>query len=157
MKIVSGGQTGIDRAALDVAMKHQMQCGGWCPVGRLDEYGRIPDRYPVKELPSGGSAERTAANVRDSDATVIFHCGEIRGGTEYTTQCCGEYKRPRLLLDAQIIAPQEAGKLISYFVDTLKIHTLNVAGPRQSEWSGGYDYASAALDKFVDRSEAKRL
>src|SRR5438105_11150264 len=90
MKIVSGGQTGIDRAALDVAMKHQMECGGWCPVGRLDEYGRIPDRYPVKELPNGGSAERTAANVRDSDATVIFHCGELRGGTEYTMQCCGE-------------------------------------------------------------------
>jgi hypothetical protein len=151
MKIVSGGQTGVDRAALDVAMKYQIECGGWCPEGRLDECARIPDRYPVNELPNGGFAERTAANVKDSDATLIFHCGEVHGGTEYTLQCCSEQKRPRLLLDAQIVAPQEAGKMVRYFVQRLKINTLNVAGPRQSEWPGGYVYAFAALEKFLER------
>ena len=150
MKIISGGQTGVDRAALDVAMNHHIECGGWCPTGRVDERGRIPDRYPVEELPNGGFSERTAANVRDSDATVIFHCGELRGGTEYSVQCCSDYKRPRLLLDAQIIAPQEAGKVIKYFVEKVKIETLNVAGPRQSGWPEGYDYAFAALEKFLE-------
>ena len=109
MKIVSGGQTGVDRAALDVAMKYHVDCGGWCPAGRLDECGRIPEKYPVTELTDGGIAERTAANVRDSDATIIFHSGELSGGSEYTLQCCSESKRPRVLLDAQIMASQEAG------------------------------------------------
>ena len=150
MKIVSGGQTGVDRAALDAAMIHHIECGGWCPQGRLDESGRIPEKYPVKELPNGGFAERTAANVHDSDGTVIFHCGELGCGTEYTVECCAEQKRPRVLLDAEMVAPGEAGKIIKYFVQTVRIETLNIAGPRQSEWSGGYDYAFAALEKFFE-------
>ena len=150
MKIVSGGQTGVDRAALDVALKYGIDCNGWCPAGRLDERGRIPERYPVKELPNGGFAERTSANVRDSDGTVIFHCGPLSGGTERTVQCCAEHKRPRLLLDAQIIAPSEAGRVIKFFVQKVKIETLNVAGPRQSEWPEGYDYACAAFEEFFE-------
>ena len=157
MKIVSGGQTGVDRAALDAAMKYHVECGGWCPEGRLDECGRIPEKYPVRELPNGGFAERTAANVRDSDATVIFHCGELRAGSEYTLQCCSDYKRPRVLLDAQIIAPQEAGKVIKYFVERVKIDTLNVAGPRESDWPGGYDYAFTALEKFLEGTKRSEV
>src|SRR4051812_35684637 len=119
MKIISGGQTGVDRAALDVALKHDIECGGWCPEGRVDDSGQIPNRYPVQELPNGGFAERTAANVRDSDATVIFHSGELTGGTEYTLQCCQKFKRPRIVIDAKIIAPTEAGRVIRYFVEKL--------------------------------------
>ena len=116
-KIISGGQTGVDRAALDVALKHRIECGGWCPAGRLDEFGRIPDRYPVRELgqknkegrspdrPSGLEtaapwkksdifAERTWANVKDSDGTIIIYSEQPGGGTAYTIECCKHLQRP---------------------------------------------------------------
>jgi len=73
VEIISGGQTGVDRAALDVALKNGIDCGGWCPTGRLDEVGRIPDRYPLKELEHGGFTERTLQNVKDSEGTVIIY------------------------------------------------------------------------------------
>ncbi len=152
MKIVSGGQTGVDRAALDAAMKHHIECGGWCPAGRLDEFGIIPDVYPLTELPNGGFAERTAANVRDSDGTAIFHNGELGGGTEHTLDCCRQYKRPRVLLDGRIISVQEASRVVEYFVQRVNVNTLNVAGPRQTEWPGGYDFAFAVLDTFLSRA-----
>jgi hypothetical protein len=107
LKIVSGGQTGVDRAALDVALKHGIACGGWCPAGRLDEFGRIPDRYPVKEWKENNKEERsldrlggletaapwekrdvfaarTSQNVKDSDGTVIVYCEQLHGGSEKT-------------------------------------------------------------------------
>ena len=149
MKIVSGGQTGVDRAALDVALKHGIPCGGWCPAGRLDELGRIPDRYPVRELPAGGSTERTLQNVIDSDATVIMHRGQLRGGTEYTVWCCVEHQKPHLLIDAAKISSDVAATLIHEFVRQRNIETLNVAGPRQSEWPRGYDFCFAALESFL--------
>jgi predicted Rossmann-fold nucleotide-binding protein len=81
VKIISGGQTGVDRAALDVALKNGIECGGWCPAGRLDEFGKIPDRYPLRELEGGGFTERTLQNVKDSDGTVIIYSGKLSGGT----------------------------------------------------------------------------
>lgn len=81
MKIVSGGQTGVDRAALDVALKLGVECGGWCPAGRRDEVGVIPNHYPVQELPNAGPDERTLQNVKDSDATLIIYFKTIIGGT----------------------------------------------------------------------------
>jgi len=88
LKIISGGQTGVDRAALDVALKYRIKCGGWCPDGRLDESGKIPDRYPLKELKHGGNEERTLRNVHDSDGTVVIYFHELEGGTGYTVGCC---------------------------------------------------------------------
>src|SRR6266478_3657728 len=112
VKIISGGQTGVDRAALDVALKHGIDCGGWCPAGRLDEFGRIPDRYPVKELEHGGFEDRTRANVRDSDATIVIYCGELRGGTAKTVQFCVEQKKPHELIDATQISTEDTARLI---------------------------------------------
>jgi hypothetical protein len=149
MKIVSGGKTGVDRAALDVALKHGIDCGGSVPAGRLDENGKIPDRYPVKELHEGGFAERTWQNVKDSDGTVVIYLGELRGGTAYTVQCCIELDRPHLLINAADTSAENAARLIVDFVRAHNIQVLNVAGPRQSEWTGGYDYAFRALDMFV--------
>jgi hypothetical protein len=155
MKIISGGQTGVDRAALDVALKHRIECGGWCPAGRLDEFGRIPDRYPVQELNResketlGIFAERTFANVRDSDGTIIIYSDQLRGGTEYTFECCKRLQRPHQLIDASKVSAEEAAGLIADFVLKNKIDVLNVAGPRQSEWPEGYDYAARSLDAFV--------
>jgi hypothetical protein len=174
LKIISGGQTGVDRAALDVALNHGIECDGWCPAGRLDELGRIPDRYPVKELKEGGYAERTLQNVKDSDGTVIIYFDQLRGGTEYTLACCKQLHRPYQLIDAAKITVQDAAKLIDRFVSRLrdprglarlrrsapagsvvdlvrddKIDILNIAGPRQSEWPEAHDYAFNMLDIFL--------
>jgi hypothetical protein len=149
LKIISGGQTGVDRAALDVALKHGVECGGWCPAGRLDEFGKIPDHYPVEEMEQGSFAERTLQNVKDSDATAIFYRQDVRGGTEYTLRCCIEQKRPHVLIDASRVSADEAAKEIVDLVRKHKIDILNVAGPRQSEWPDGYDYAFHALEMFV--------
>jgi hypothetical protein len=172
LKIISGGQTGVDRAALDVALRHGIECGGWCPAGRLDEFGKIPDRYPVQELEQGNKegrsldrpggletaapwekpdifAKRTLQNVKDSDGTVIIYQLKLRGGTEQTVRFCLELKRPHELIDASKISAEDAAKLIGDFVDKNKINILNVAGPRQSEWPQGYDYASRALSAFL--------
>lgn len=149
LKIISGGQTGVDRAVLDVALKHGIDCGGWCPAGRLDEFGRIPDRYPVKELDHGSFAERTLQNVRNSDGSLVIYLEQLRGGTQFTLQCCRELKRPHKLIDAAKKPAEEAAKSILDFVRERKIDILNVAGPRQSEWPGGYDYAFRMLEIFL--------
>ncbi len=150
MKIISGGQTGVDRTALDVALKHGIECGGRCPAGRVDEFGRIPDHYPVQELAAGGLTERTLQNVKDSDGTVIIYPGKLSGGTEQTVRFCIELQRPHQLIDASKISAKVGAKLISDFVREHKIDVLNVAGPRQSEWSEGYDYAYRALNAFLE-------
>lgn len=148
MKIVSGGQTGVDRAALDLALKHGIDCGGWCPAGRLDELGRIPEKYPLTELPNGNFADRTLQNVLDSDATVIFFDRELRGGSAFTLRCCLEHSRPHLLVDSSRDV-EEAANAIVDLTRRRKIDILNVAGPRASEWPNGYDYAFRVLEGFA--------
>ncbi len=140
----------MDRAALDVALKHGIDSGGWCPTGRLHEFGRIPDRYPLKELDSGGFTERTLQNVKDSDGTVVIYPSKLSGGTEQTVKFCVEQGRPHQLIDAANVSSEKAAHLIVDFVRENNIRTLNVAGPRQSEWPEGYDYAYRALDNFLD-------
>ena len=140
----------MDRAALDAALRHGIESGGWCPTGRLDEFGRIPDRYAVKELESGGFTQRTLQNVKDSDGTVIIYPGKLSGGTEQTLHFCIEQRRPRLLIDASKIPIKEAAKLIADFVREKQIDILNVAGPRESEWPQGYEYASLGLDILLN-------
>ena len=149
LKIISGGQTGVDRAALEVALRHGTECGGWCPAGRLDEFGKIPDHYPVQELQYGSFAERTLQNVKDSDATVVIYLAELRGGTEQSVRFCVELERPYQSIDASTIATEDAAKLIMDFVRKNKIDILNIAGPRQSEWPEGYDYISRVLEIFL--------
>jgi hypothetical protein len=149
LKIISGGQTGVDRAALDVALRHGIKCGGWCPAGRLDEFGKIPDHYPVQELQGGGFTERTLQNVKDSDGTVVVYRDHLGGGTAQTVYFCLELKRPHELIDASKISAEGAAKLIGDFVRKNEIGILNVAGPRQSEWPEGCDYAFRALDIFL--------
>jgi len=149
LKIISGGQTGVDRAALDVALRHGINCGGWCPAGRLDEFGKIPDHYPVEELQSGGFSDRTLQNVKDSDGTVVVYPGELSGGTEQTVRFCIDLKRPHQLINASKISAERASELIAGFVRENKIGILNVAGSRQSEWPEGYDYTSRALAAFL--------
>ncbi len=155
MKIISGGQTGVDRAALDAAPRHGIESGGWCPTGRLDESGRIPDRYPVKELENGGSTKRTLQNVKDSDGTIIIYPGKLSGGTEQTLHFCVEQRRPHELIDASKVSTEKAAQLIADFVCENNIEILNVAGPRQSEWPEGYGYAAQVLDIFLNSGMSK--
>ena len=155
MKIISGGQTGVDRAALDAALRHGIESGGWCPTGRLDESGRIPDRYPVKELENGGSTKRTLQNVKDSDGTIIIYPGKLSGGTEQTLHFCVEQRRPHELIDASKVSTEKAAQLIADFVCENNIEILNVAGPRQSEWPEGYGYAAQVLDIFLNSIMSK--
>jgi len=155
VKIISGGQTGVDRAVLDVALRHGMKCGGWCPTGRLAEDGKIPDRYPLKELKNAGNEERTAQNVRDSDGTIAIYFHELEGGTAYTVGCCIEARQPHRLIDAARYSPEDAATLMVAFVVGHDVEILNVAGPRASEWAGAYTYAFRALGVFVSRVKGK--
>lgn len=149
MKIISGGQTGVDRAALDLALKHGIKSGGWCPAGRTDEFGIIPERYPLQELDRGGFSERTLANVRDSDATIIIYERELHGGTRFTLECCERLQRPHKLINAAKKSAEDAANELIDFFNEQKIRVLNVAGPRQSDWPGGYDFTFRALEMFI--------
>lgn len=150
LKIVSGGQTGVDRAALDVALNNNVPCGGWCPSGRTAEDGTIADVYPLKELKNGGYDERTRKNVQDSDGTVIIYFKQLSGGTEKTLSFCLNEPKPHLLLDGHEITAARAAERIMEFLPTLQAETINFAGPRASGEQRAYQYASEAISKFID-------
>jgi predicted Rossmann fold nucleotide-binding protein DprA/Smf involved in DNA uptake len=132
-KIVSGGQTGVDRAALDVALAMGIACGGWCPRNRRAEDGRIPDRYPLSETPSANYSQRTRRNVRDSDGTLILLNGPPRGGSLLTQRTAAARGKPCLLVDVNTtIAAAE----IRSWLGEHGVRVLNVAGPRESQSPG---------------------
>lgn len=149
MKIISGGQTGVDRAALDVALQHGIACGGWCPSGRLDEYGKIPARYPVQELRQGDYSARTRQNVSESHGTVIIYDRQLSGGSAETVRFCRELNRPHQLIDTSAVSAETAADLIRDFLAKHKIDILNIAGPRQSQWPEGYDYVVRTLERLL--------
>jgi hypothetical protein len=139
MKIISGGQTGVDQGGLDFALKHDWPCGGWCPPGRMCETGRIPDRYPVREVESGDYNERTRRNILDADATlVITWHGFMEEGTALTLDWCSAYGRPCFHYDISgpgLIQTQDLAKLKDWLNDH-HIGILNVAGNRESNSPG---------------------
>ncbi len=139
---MSGGQTGVDRAALDVALALAIPHGGWCPRGRRAEDGVIPPRYRLRETPSPHYAQRTAWNVRDSDATLVLSRPPLRGGTALTVRLARTLHRPCLILDPAALDEVEA---LRRTLATLHVETLNVAGPRASQQAGIYDQATVFL------------
>ena len=145
MKIISGGQTGVDRAALDAARESRVAAGGWCPEGRLSEDGTIPDEYPVIELASAGYNERSRQNVIDSDGTAVIYFSNPTGGTKQTIDFCIQEQKPYALIDAKVLTVEQAINKIQEFIDLYTISILNVAGPRASEEPVAYAYARKTI------------
>lgn len=148
LKIISGGQTGVDRAALDAALSSGVPCGGWCPRGRRAEDGPIPLRYPLTEL-AGGYIQRTRRNVEDSEGTAVIYFGELEGGTALTVRCCHSLSRPVVLVDATKTDSSVAARTISEFVDRQGISVLNVAGPRASRQRAAYLYTLQVMGRCL--------
>ncbi|MBF0309212.1 MAG: putative molybdenum carrier protein [Magnetococcales bacterium] len=145
LTLVSGGQTGVDRAALDFALERGLPCGGWCPRGRWAEDGPLAARYPLQETPDAVVAQRTAWNVRDADATLIFKRGELSGGTLLTLQLVREMGKPHVIVDLGAVGQrtlfnraEELGPELCRWLRDQGIKRLNIAGPRESGAPGIY-------------------
>jgi hypothetical protein len=134
LKVISGGQTGVDRGALDAALALEVECGGWCPAGRLAEDGTIPKQYPMIELANSGYAERTARNVADSDGTLVISNGEPLGGTRETVDRCIEMRKPYLMIDSELVDIGKAIGLALEFISDLSFRAAQTTpvrlGPR---------------------------
>jgi hypothetical protein len=143
-RIVSGGQTGVDRAALDVARDLGLARGGWCPAGRAAEDGPIPPEHPLRETPSADPAERTAWNVRDSDATLILARGELAGGSALSAREAQARKRPLRVVRLDVGDPGVLDQTRAWLARYTP-PVLNVAGPRESEDPG----VGAAAARFL--------
>ncbi len=132
IKIISGGQTGVDQGALDFALDHHFACGGYCPKGRISELGVIPFKYPVIEIESEEYIDRTKKNVLESDGTLIIKDQEEMGqGTEDTIQFCNQFSKPFLIINVN--STINAGYKFRRWMVENKIGILNVAGNKQSE------------------------
>ena len=134
-KIVSGGQTGVDRAALDVAIFLEIEHGGWCPLGRRAEDGRIPARYRLKQTRARDYSVRTEKNVVESDGTLILYHRRMTGGTELTRKLTLKHRRPVLCVDLES-ATEIQERQLEYWIADHQIRVLNVAGPRESTCVG---------------------
>ena len=147
-KIVSGGQTGVDRAGLDAGMEAGLPVGGWCPKGRLAEDGVVPEKYPLIEMGSASYTSRTEQNVIDSDGTLVLNRGKLSGGTKRTVEFAIKHNRPYLTVQLDDEPNVEA---IMEWVKAQSIRTLNVAGPRESKCPGIYMESIDLLKSLLKR------
>ena len=145
-KIISGGQTGADRAALDWAIANGLEHAGWCPAGRRAEDGIIDARYRLVETESAKYRARTVRNVRDSDATLILNLGELEGGTLKTLRCAEGIGKPIRLIQLETVPDQDAVTELDDWLHDNRVETLNVAGPRESKRPGIYAASYQGLD-----------
>jgi hypothetical protein len=150
-RIISGGQTGVDRGALDAALDLGFPCGGSCPQDRVAEDGTIPPRYPLTPLSGAGYPERTLQNVLDGDGTVIICSGAPAGGARLTLDLCRRHGKPFLLIDAATTAEANAVREMDGFILQHEIRILNVAGPRASDWLEGHGFAYRVVRDLVSQ------
>jgi hypothetical protein len=154
LTIVSGGQTGADRAALDFAIRHGLAHDGWCPRGRLAEDGPLDERYQLRQSPSRKYAQRTEWNVRDSDATVVFSMdSEVQGGTALTIGLAERLGRPWLHLVGGDLSPAivaESARRLIAFLEEHRVARLNVAGPRSSQAPEVANFVDQVLVAAID-------
>ncbi len=141
-QVVSGGQTGVDRAALDVGLGLGIPCRGWCPRGRWAEDGAIDHGYPLSETESADPAERTRLNVVQSDATLVLHLGVLDSGSRLTLEIARAERRP--VLEAELGEANLLPRVRRWLAEN-KIRALNIAGPRESSAPG----IQAAAEAFL--------
>ena len=146
LRIFSGGQTGVDRAALDVAIELGLEHGGWCPQGRRAEDGPIHPGYCLRETNDRDYSSRTRLNVADTDGTLLLNRGKLEGGTELTAQFAEQLQKPLLLVDLD--HPVDAGTFKEW-LNQHHIDTLNIAGPRESKQPGIYQQAVNLLRRLL--------
>lgn len=155
-RIVAGGQTGVDRGALNAALFADVEAGGWCPKGRRAEDGTIPEIYPMRETASPDYADRTRANVKDSDATLILSRDpRLTGGTKLTRQFAVELKKPYLLGDPTADIAEETCRVADW-IEQENVEVLNVAGPRESGEPGIQAEAEAFIVALIDAVAIRR-
>jgi len=148
-KIISGGQTGADRAALDTAIKFNMAHGGWVPAGRKAEDGVIPPVYHMDEMPTDDYARRTEQNVRDAQATVIIARGALEGGSLLTRERALALKKPLCHIDLDEVDEFQAAMMLQDFLLGHSVQVLNVAGPRASRDPGIYWSVKGILETLI--------
>ena len=140
-KIISGGQTGVEQAALDAAIQWNIDYGGWIPKGRKTETGQLPNKYKMKEMPTTNYSIGIEKNVDDSDGTLIISRGNLTGGSKFAEEIALRYKKPCLHIDLDKIEAFSAAQKISNWISDSSIDILNVTGPRSSENPGIYQSA----------------
>jgi hypothetical protein len=145
MKIISGGQTGADQAALDAAIRLDIPHGGWLPKGRKTENGPLPLRYALRELNSARYRDRTEKNILHADGTLIFSFGPLSGGSALTESLAIRHDRPFLHIDFELIDNPQAAAMVEKWLQTLRIETVNIAGPRASSEPRIYDAVYSLL------------
>lgn len=161
-RVVSGGQTGVDQAALDAALAVGIEIGGWCPRGRRSESGLIPRRYPLQETQARSYAVRTEWNVRDSDGTLIIAMSEISKGTKLTLDIARQLQKPvqvvhlrpgaaKSLFSDENSLNEQVESVVEWLI-AHRISVLNVAGPRGSSHQDVYDEARSFVELLLRRS-----
>lgn len=146
--IVSGGQTGADRAALDFAIARGIEHAGWCPAGRRAEDGPLDAKYCLVETESKGYRARTVRNVRDSDATLILNLGELEGGSRETLRIAERRHKPVCVVQLDAPLTDVALDELREWMRINAVARLNVAGPRESKQPGVYEAVRALLERL---------
>lgn len=155
-KLVSGGQTGADRAALDFALTHGISHGGWCPKGRKAEDGPIDARYQLKETPANSYIQRTEWNVRDSDGTVVFSiAAALKDGSKTTVVLAHKHGKPIIHI-SRAAGPAPPDQALLGFILEHRIQVLNVAGTRASEEPEIGAFVQNILSKAIAVKERPR-
>lgn len=147
--IISGGQSGVDRAALDFALKFGIACGGWCPKGRLAEDGVIDSKYPLRETHTSDYESRTKLNIDNSSATLVLTSGNVDKGTQLTIDYCQLLRKPLLLIDLQSEQDLSIVKIRNW-MKKYNVQILNIAGPRESSSPGIFELTTRFLEKLIE-------
>jgi hypothetical protein len=146
-KIISGGQTGADRAALDFAIKHDIPHGGWVPKGRKAEDGTLPEKYHLQQMPTDQYPKRTEKNILDSDGTLIVSHGLLTGGSALTGELAKLHRKPWIHIDLGTTPYPDAARMVQEWVRMNGLKVLNIAGPRASKDPMIYQATMDLLEK----------
>lgn len=155
-KIISGGQTGADRAALDFAIKHEIPHGGWIPKGRKAEDGVLDHKYHLQEMPTPEYSKRTEQNVLDSDGTMIVSHGHLAGGSSLTEHLAEKHEKPCIHIDLSNLTMGKASIIINNWIQRYKITILNIAGPRSSKDPKIYKATMDLLETTFPQNKANQ-